>query len=203
MKLRSYSSVIFALLVAMTSLQLMAKSEIFSSKPTWLPGTETTNYQKVAPFTEGFPARTATEHFSVTNAGYWLANLNKKPNQLVYFFQLNVDKPYKSRVFTRVTLENPTDQNKPFVYEHHLDPNEQSTQATHSTLQNVKLGQKYELSYEIFSDSARTELIEKVTQIVQAPLGNTSGCVELPKSTLLFMFPAAAIDDSTTLACLK
>lgn len=203
MKLRSYSRAIFTLIVAMTSLQLLAKSEIISSKPIWFPGTETTNYQKVAPFTEGFPARVATEHFSVINAGYWLANLNKKPNQLVYFFQLNVDKPYKSRVFTRVTLENPIDQNKPFIYEHYLDPNEKSTQATHATLQNVRLGQKYELSYEIFSDSARTDLIEKIIQIVEAPLDNTSGCIDIPKSTLLFMFPVVANDDSMTLACLK
>lgn len=194
---------IAALIAAVMPAHLLAKSEIFGSKPIWFPATETTDYKRVAPFAENFPPLTKTEHFSVINAGYWLGRRDGKLNQVVYLFQVNVDKLYASRVYTRVSLENPSDPSKPIIYEHYLDPEEGNTRIAHGPLNNVKLGQQYVLSLDVFSDEARTIPIEKVVQVIESPLDNTSGCVVLPPKTMVFYFPIAAKDEGITLACQK
>jgi hypothetical protein len=158
---------------------------ILLKNPVWLTGiSNSTDKIELAPYAKLFPASVRTEHFSVVNAGYWLAN-QSKPSQVFYEFALTIVKPFESRVFTRVMLENPAELDKPIKYEHYIDPSEKSTKATHGPLSRVKRGEKYSMTLEVFTDEARTVLLERVVQTLVAPLDNSDGCVDLQPEVML------------------
>lgn len=159
-----------------------------------------------APYSIEFPDAVKTEHLRVVNAGYWLVNQGK-PSQIFYEFTLSILRPFEKRVFTRVRLDDPAEPTKSIQYEHYIDPAEKSTKATHGPLSMVKLGQKYSLRFELFSDKARTVLLEALQQEIVAPLDNTSGCIELQPPIMLAVFPALTSSktplDKVMLACDK
>ena len=161
--------------------------------PVWLTAVSLSDDEsKRSPYANEFPAAVQTEHLKVVNAGFWLANDKKLLTQVYYQFSMTVAKPFEGRVYTRVLMDNPADPAKPIQYEHHLDPKERSTEATHGPLASVKRGEKYTLRFEVFSDEARTKSLEQVVQAIIAPLDSTSGCVELRPEVMLAAFPKLA-----------
>jgi hypothetical protein len=163
---------------------------ILLKKPVWLTGVRPDSGDSApAQYAAEFPARATSEHMKVVNAGFWLANQDK-PSELFYEFTLQRIKPFSKRLYTRVLLENPSDRNSPVKYEHHWDPAEKSSKVTHGALLNVKRGERYTLTYELFTDESRTMLFERLTQVIVSPLDNTSGCVNLQQDVMLEEFPA-------------
>lgn len=163
---------------------------IVLKSPVWLTGVSSSGQEgALAPYAEDFPPPVQTEHLKVVNAGYWLANL-KKPSQVVYEFTMTVTKPFDSRVYTRVLLEDPSARDSPIKYEHYLDPAERSTRVTHGPLSGVKRGEKYTFSFEVFSDEARTTSVERIVQSIVSPLDNSGGCVELRPEVMAVAFPS-------------
>lgn len=151
------------------------------AKPVWITGT----YRDDMSFSSKLPIAQENEYLKVVNAGYWLANANGKVSQLVYAFDLSIKKPIsEDKVYTRVILENPSDINKPIVYEHYLNKSERSTHVTHATVQNVKLGASYHLIFEVYRDLNRTQLLTKIDQPIVSLADNTSGCLELSKELM-------------------
>jgi len=126
-----------------------------------------------------YPQAEETEHFKVVNAGFILANGYGKRSQIIYQFELNVKALPQERAYTRAILENPVDPSSPFIYEHQINNNERSTNIIHGPLHNVVLHKKYNLKLELYADAARTELMDKVEQVIISSLDNTSGCVEM------------------------
>jgi hypothetical protein len=101
--------------------------------------------------------------------------------QAIYEFRLDVTRPFPAKVYTRAILENPAAPTSPFVYEHHLLPDEKSTWAIHGPVRRIELGSRYALVFEVYSDSARLELLERVEQPIQSSFDNSSGCIEPDK----------------------
>lgn len=178
---------------------------ILLKDPVWLSGVSSSLVAgKEAEFARDFPPPVETEHLKVVNAGYWLANV-KKPTQVFYEFTMTVKAPFEGKVFTRVLLEDPSARDAPIKYEHYIDTPERSTKVTHGPLSSVRLGEKYTLILEVFSDEARTKSLERVAQSIVAPLDNTSGCVVLRPEVLMAALPALASQkvpiDKIMLAC--
>ena len=157
---------------------------ILLKEPVWLTGTA----EPSAIYSTSYPQPVKTERFEIVNAGFWLAN-QTKPTQVIYEFTLRVIKPFEKRVYTRVLLSDPENAARPIKYEHYLDPQEKSTKATHGPLAMVSEGAKYSMTFEVFADENRTELIEKITQELTSPLDNTSGCVGISNELKSILFP--------------
>ena len=61
------------------------------------------------------------EQLKTLKAGYWLANANGKRSQLVYFFEVEIKKPFlQDKVWTKMTFSNPAVENKDIVYTNYL-----------------------------------------------------------------------------------
>jgi len=145
-------------------------------KPVWLSGIKL----KEDSYSSSFPKAEENEHLKVINAGYWLANTQGRKSQLIYRFQVNIKKPFSDKkVWTKMTLSNPSNENKDIVYTHYLNKKDKNTGGTHATLSNVKLNKKYNMIIEVFSDENRTKLISKLNQTIISPVDNTSGCIKL------------------------
>lgn len=166
---------------------------IVPDQPIWLTGIpeEGSVLEDIA---SGFPERQSAEYFEIVNAGYYLA-MRDGDLQAVYFFQLNIKTPFDKRVYTRVTLENPSDAENPIVYEHYLSPEERSTRAAHSPLTNVEANRIYELMFEVYRDPERNELIERITQPIQASFDNTGDCIEPSPEARPLLFGNITIED--------
>jgi hypothetical protein len=162
---------------------------IMLDHPVWLSGIKVDGRgSKLALYAENFPAAVTTDHFVVVNAGFWLAN-QAKMTQAVYEFALTVKKRFKTRVYLRVLLDDPSDKTTPIKYEAYLDPISGSSQTTHGPLKGIKRGERYTFVLEVYSDENRSQLLERVKQDIVAPLDNTSGCVALAPEVLLAVFP--------------
>jgi len=147
-------------------------------KPVWLSGIKLNE----GGYSSSFPKGEENEYLKVTKAGYWLANTNGKKSQLVYYFKVTIKKPISNeKVWTKMTLSNPSNETKDIVYTHYLSPKDKTTSGTHATLSNVKLNKKYNMIIEVFSDESRTKLISKLNQTIISPVDNTNGCIKLNK----------------------
>jgi hypothetical protein len=148
-------------------------------KPVWLSGIRLNKDS----YSSSFPKAEENKYLKVLKAGYWLANTNGKKSQLIYYFKVNIKKPFlNKKVWTRMTLSNPLNENKDIVYTHYLSPNDKNTDGTYATLSNVKLNKKYNMTLEVFSDENRTNLISKLNQTIISPVDNTNGCIKLNKA---------------------
>jgi len=145
-------------------------------KPVWLSGIKLNENS----YSSSFPKAEENEYLKVIKAGYWLANTNGKKSQLIYRFQVDIKKPFSDKkVWTKMTLSNPSNENKDIVYTHYLNTKDKNTGGTHLPLSNVKLNKKYNMIIEVFSDENRTKLISKLNQTIISPVDNTSGCIKL------------------------
>lgn len=146
-------------------------------KPVWLSGIEEGSLN----YSELFPKAQKNKFLEVVNAGFWLANTNGKISQLIYILNLKNKKIFPvGKVYTRSSFSNPSNKSQPFVYLGTLDNTISFTKITHATVNNVKLHEKYQMTFEVFKDSKRTELITKINQKIKSPVDNSSGCVVLP-----------------------
>lgn len=145
-------------------------------EPVWLTGIKTDADGAIS---AEFPQPVSSDHFKVKNAGYWLGRKDK-PNQVFYYFALDVTRHFDQEVHTRMLLADPEHPDTPIRYEDDLKPSAGSVGVTHGPLAQVQRGQDYMLTFEVFADQARTELLERVEQKIIAPFDNTSGCVTLP-----------------------
>ena len=148
----------------------------FGNKGLKLSGVKTAGMES---FEVVYPQAEQTQHLEVVNAGFILANGYGKRSQIIYQLELNVKGLPQDRAYTRAILENPIDLSSPFIYEHHINNNERSTNIIHGPLTNVFLHKEYSLKFELYANAARTKLIDKIEQIIVSPLDNTSGCVEM------------------------
>lgn len=147
------------------------------SKPVWVSGTLDEQYDSSG-YTLGFPKQILTSHLKVVNSGYWL-NFQNGEMQAIYELTLSITDPFKDKVYTRATLENPSDSLSPFIYEHHLLPNEKTTKTIHGPVTGVKANQIYTLKYEVYKDQNRTIILETIVQKIQAGFDNNNGCIVL------------------------
>ncbi|WP_415397270.1 hypothetical protein [Sulfurimonas sp. CS5] len=146
-------------------------------EPVWLSGIKTSDIG----YSSNFPKAEENEYLKTIKAGYWLANTNGKRSQLVYYFKVKVKKPFSDqKVWTKMILSNPSNIRN-IVYTHYLNKTDKNTSATHPTVSNVKLNQKYNMILEVYSDKERTKLISKLNQNIISPVDNTSGCIKLNK----------------------
>lgn len=153
---------------------------IIPGEPIWLSGVQTKDSLNPE-LTAKYPLPKSTEHMEVVNAGYWISFQNAEM-QATYEYTLNVSKSFQNKVYTRVILENPLDPAAPFQYEHYLLPVEEATRAIHGPVFGIQMGKSYNLTFEVYADTQRTVLLERVTQKVVASFDNSSGCVELESS---------------------
>lgn len=148
-------------------------------KPIWISGI----YVEGSKYTKDLPLEQKNENLKVVNAGFYLANTNNKISQLVYAFDISIIKPFsEKRVYTRAILENPMDASQPIIYEYYLDKEDKSTKATHATIDSVVMDKAYFLSFEVYSDEARKNLISRIDQKIVSVVDNTTGCVKLADS---------------------
>lgn len=130
-------------------------------------------------FSTEYPDAVESEYISVVNSGYWLANAYGKRSQLIYEFTVNFKNLTREKYYTRMILENPLDKNAPFIYEHYINSEEQSTKGTHGPLEGVRLGTQYQMTIELYEDKERSILVDRVSQLLLSSVGNQSGCVEI------------------------
>ncbi len=151
-------------------------ASIFVNEPMWISGVKV----KELVYSKYFPKAEENNYLKVINAGYWLMNTNGKISQLVYSFELNNKKVFlHSKVYTRSLFSNPIDKERPIIYEGFLDNSVGSIKITHSVVENVKFNIEYNMSFEVYSDSNRTNLITKINQKIISAADNTSGCIVL------------------------
>ncbi|NQY20035.1 MAG: hypothetical protein HRT40_01805 [Campylobacteraceae bacterium] len=149
---------------------------IIVQEQVWLSGIKSNEDS----YSSSFPKAEENEYLKVIKAGYWLANTQGKKSQLVYYFKVNIKKEFSNKkVWTKMTLSNPSNENKDIVYTHYLSSKDKYTGGTHATLSNVKLNKKYNMIIEVFSDENRTKLISKLNQTIISPVDNSSGCIKL------------------------
>ncbi|RZV18438.1 hypothetical protein [Aliarcobacter butzleri] len=174
-------------------------------KPIWISGI----YIEGNEYSKNLPLEQKNENLKVVNAGFWLANTNNKISQLVYAFDINIIKPFnQERVYTRAILENPINPSQPIIYEHYLNKGESSTKVTHATIDNVTMNKTYLLSFEIYSDKERKNLISKIDQKIVSVVDNTTGCVKLSDIFMNEKFSLYAVAggvpiDKVIIACVK
>ena len=158
---------------------------------------------------KNLPLEQKNENLKVVNAGFWLANTYNKISQLVYAFDINIIKPFnQERVYTRAILENPMNPSQPIIYEHYLNKSESSTKVTHATIDNVTMNKTYLLSFEVYSDKERKNLISKIDQKIVSVVDNTTGCVKLTDIFMNEKFSLYAVAggvpiDKVIIACVK
>ena len=146
------------------------------TKPLWINGSATDKLL----YTKNLPSLKENGNLLVTNAGFWLGNTNDKVSQLSYSFDLAVKKPFsQEKVYTRTILENPSNPNKPIIYENYLTHNKKSVKVKHSPLLHVKMDKIYRFTFEVYSDEKRKKLISKINQPIISVVDNTNGCVTL------------------------
>ncbi len=144
-----------------------------------------------------FPDEVKAKNFNLANAGFWVyydiprsdqytTNYNGSNLTVRYEYALNRKKGFTDKVYQRVVLENPEDQNKPFIYESVLDSSNKASKVFHGPLKNIVMGKKYKLTFEFYSDEKRTKLIEKVTQEIRSPIDNTKGCIKIMPELIYF-----------------
>lgn len=174
-------------------------------KPIWISGI----YIEGNEYSKNLPLEQKNENLKVVNAGFWLANTNNKISQLVYAFDINIIKPFnQERVYTRAILENPMNPSQPIIYEHYLNKSESSTKVTHATIDNVTMNKTYLLSFEVYSDKERKNLISKIDQKIVSVVDNTTGCVKLTDIFMNEKFSLYAVAggvpiDKVIIACVK
>ncbi len=150
-------------------------ASVIISKPIWISGIKTNEK-----YTFDFPSGVETEKLKITNAGLWLANTNGKLSQLIYSVDISIKKPFsKSRVYTKSILSNPSNKNKPIIYNHYLDLKDKNTKITHATLDNVKMYGEYKIILEVYEDKEKKVLISRLEQNIVSAVDNIGGCIKL------------------------
>jgi hypothetical protein len=91
-----------------------------------------------------------------------------------------IERPEK-RIYTRGIIENPMDPKKPFVYDGFIDPSTPSTVITHGPAMGLKMYGDYTLEFIAYEDEARTQEIDKLTQIVRSYVDTTGPKLKLFK----------------------
>jgi hypothetical protein len=147
----------------------------------WLTGVRSEKDPAEEKISRGFPAPVSSEHLQVINAGYYLVH-KERPGEIYYWFQLNVVKPFASKVYTQSELEDPEHPATPIRYGYYLNPGDPQTRVIHGPLQKVALGHRYLLKLDVYEDPEHTRLLEHLEQAIEAPFDNRSGCVELSES---------------------
>ncbi len=149
---------------------------IIIEKPVWLSGIRLDDDG----YSSKFPEAGENEYLKTVSAGYWLENTNQKKSQLIYNFKINIKKPFANKkVWTKMILSNPSDENNNIIYTHYLEKKDKSTGGTHGTLSNVNINKKYNMILEVYEDKDRTKLISKLNQTIVSPVDNTNGCIKL------------------------
>ena len=146
--------------------------------PFWISGVALKDEE----FTKSYPKKEHTEHFSVVNAGLWLANNGPHVSVLIYSFELDVKKSFGAKVFTKIILPDPVNIDSPIIYTGTLSEHEKSTRVNHNPVIGIKKGNEYKFIYEVYSDVNRRNLIERVEQRIYSPVDNYSGCVVLEEN---------------------
>jgi hypothetical protein len=153
------------------------------NRPVWVSGTNSSNF----PYSNTYPITQKSEHYKVVNAGYWVSGPGGVGN-LGYEFTLSILTPFPKVVYTRATLENPNDSDKPIVYDGVLTGSERSTNVKYGPLFNVMLGKIYTLKLEVFSDPQRLELVEVINQKIEAGISERRGCIGLSSELEEYLF---------------
>ena len=142
----------------------------------WFSGIEQAGMENHA---ASYPEGSSSQHMQIVDAGYYVADAYGKVSQIIYRYNINFKSLPKSKLYTKAILENPLNRRDPFIYQHYILPEEKSTQVTHGPLGGVVKGQLYDFRFELYSDDARTDLVDSISQKVLSPLDNTNGCVDL------------------------
>jgi hypothetical protein len=87
----------------------------------------------------------------------------------------------EKRIYTRCTIENPQDPNKPFVYDGFIDPATPSTVITHGPALGLKIYSDYTLEFIAYEDEARTKELDRLTQKLRSYVDTTGPKLKLFK----------------------
>jgi len=154
-------------------------ASIVPNTPIWISGINIGNQK----YTKSFPKPEENEYLKVINAGFWLQNTQDKISQLIYSFEINNKKKFPNAIYyTRSSFSNPVDKTKPIIYQGTISNKTASIKITHGTLNNVKFDSNYNMVFEVYSNSNRTNLITRISQQIKSSVDNTSGCVKLEDS---------------------
>lgn len=178
---------------------------VVPNPPIWLTGIMVPGID----FLSLFPKPVSTDHLQVVNAGYYLL-YSEETSQLAYMMQLNVEKKYQDSVFLKWYLTDPLNPSTPFTYEGELTPASGSTRITHNNVKGVRMGDKYHIAVEVYSDRAHKNMIEKIDQELLSPVENTTGCVNIQRDLKNYYFgripgPGGVVIplDKVVIACQK
>ncbi|MEZ8827062.1 hypothetical protein AB6E04_22195 [Vibrio amylolyticus] len=151
----------------------------------WFSGIEEAGMESHA---ASYPEGAVSQHMEIVNAGYYVADAYGQVSQIIYRYNLNFKNLPNRKLYTKAILQNPLNRRDPFIYQHHILPEEKSTQVTHGPLNNVVNSQLYDFRFELYCDEGMTDLVDSISQKVLSPLDNTNGCVEIePDYKKLYM----------------
>lgn len=131
-------------------------------------------YQKGSNITEPRPAE--SKYLRTTLGGFHLIQ-----GMAGFKLFIEVIQHPEQRVYTRVMIENPKAADERFVYEHYLDPDTPSITITHGPAIGLKIYKDYTLDVFLFSDAARTQEIDHLTQKIRSYVDTTGKKLKLFK----------------------
>jgi hypothetical protein len=98
-----------------------------------------------------------------------------------YKWFIEVTQRPEMRIYTRCIIENPQDPKKPFVYDGFIDPSTPSTVITHGPAVGLKMYGDYTLEFIAYQDEARTQEIDRLTQVIRSYVDTTGPKLQLFK----------------------
>ncbi len=148
--------------------------EIHSTRPLFVQG----SYQIGHNRTEPHPS--ASRYFRTNNAGFMIEN--GEAGYMAFFDVLQLP---PERIYTRAILQNPEDSKTPIVYDHYVDPGVKSVTVTHFPVNGLRSYKSYWIEFVSYSDEARTQEMDRLTQQVRSYVDTTGDVVLLSRKVVL------------------